>query len=300
MTKPIYCPIDNESATFLFRKWSFSHYRCDTCGLRFVWPLPEPEIIRSVYGEGYRPDPHKPDYQAEGRAYAQTSRENLLIDLPNGFATSGLRLLDVGCGFGFFLEAVRQDFRHVCGVEISEPQRVLALETLGLKVPKGDATSIPFGDESVDVVTILDVLEHLPNPRAGLQEAKRVLTPGGLLVIATPNPESMTARILGQRWIYYTPPEHLHLFPPRSLVSFVEKEGFEVLRVRTESLLLHHLLEAWRGPKTERAAIRRSDARISRAIRRRRLLKAVKDTINAVLAHWHVGDKLRIIAQKRP
>ena len=299
MTKTVCCPLDKGNATFLFKKDGYPHFRCDACGLRFLWPLPEPEAIRAVYGEDYRPDPHDPAYLAEGRAYGQTSRGKFLGDLPKGYSTIDRMLLDVGCGFGFFLEAVREDFRCVRGVELSEPQRAFAIGSLGLDVLDGEAASILLADESVDLVTMLDVLEHLPDPQGGLREARRVLTPGGLLVIVTPNPESLTARLLGHRWVYYTPPEHLHLFPPRSLVGLMGREGFEVLGVRTDSLLIHHILEVRRKPEDQTAAMRRSTARASQALRRSRLLNVAKNAANALLAHWHVGDSLRLVARKR-
>ena len=282
MTKLVSCPLDNGEAALLFTKRGYPHYFCHSCGLYFFWPLPETEAILSVYGEGYRPDPHDPNYQEEGRAYAQTLRKNFYIDLPKGFVTRERTLLDIGCGFGFFLDAVRKDFKRVCGVEISEPLRAFAQKDLGLDILEGHASSIPLGDGSLDVVTVLDVLEHLPVPQACLQEICRVLKPGGILIVATPNTASLTARLLGQRWIYFTPPEHLHLFCPRTLVGFLNREGFEVLKVRTDSLLIHHILVARRErEENERAAMWLSTAKISRAIRRRRLLKAVKDATNA-------------------
>ena len=83
------------------------------------------------------------------------------------------------------------------------------------------------------------------------------------------------------------------------LVRFLEREGFEVLTVRTNSLLLHHLLEVWRNPEPERDAMYRSAGRLRQAVRRSRLLKLMRDATNALLAHWHVGDTLRVTARKQ-
>ena len=299
MTTHARCPLDDGHAVFLFQKDRYSLYLCDTCGLQFVWPLPEPDVIREVYGEGYRPEACETAYLAEGRSYAQTRREKFLRVLPDRCETKSNTLLDIGCGLGFFLEAVRGDFKQVRGIEISEPQRLFAQRHLGLEVLEGEAASIPLPDESEDIITLLDVLEHLPDPRACLREVRRVLAPEGLVALVTPNPESLTARILKQRWVYYSPPEHLHLFPPRSLLRLLEGEGFRVLTVRTDSLLLNHILEIWRKPEAREHAMRHSTAQTSRAIRGSRLLKAGKDATNALLAHWHVGDKLRVLARKR-
>jgi len=292
------CPLDNEPASHLFEKRGYPHYRCDACGLHFVWPLPEPEVLSAFYGEDHRPAADDPAYQADRRYASPISRETLLGDLPDGYSMRDRTLLDVGCGLGYFLDAVRKDFRRVRGIEVSESRRTFARKSLGLEVLEGEAAAIPLADECEDVIILWHVLEHLPDLGAALREVRRVLKPEGLLVIVTPNPGSITARLLGHRWYYFTPPGHLYLFPPRALVRFLESEGFGVLTVRTDTLLLHHLLEVRRSPETERAGMVRSTAWLNRTIRRNRLLKAAMDAINALLAHWHIGDKLRITARK--
>ena len=292
------CPLDNKPATYLLEESGYSYFRCDACGLRFIWPLPDLEVILSIYGEGYRQIPPVPATQANLRAGAQEKRKRFLGDLPDGFAPGDHSLLDIGCGLSFMLEALRQDFRRVRGLELSEPQRTYAQETLGLDVVDGEASVIPLGDECENVVVLWHVLEHLLDPPASLREVHRVLKPGGLLFIATPNPESLTARLIGKRWIHYNAPNHLHLFPPRTLVKFVEQAAFEVLTLRTDTPLLHHLSEVCRRSESRCAAMKRSTIRVQRIIGRSRLLKATVESINALLAHWLVGDNLRLTARK--
>ncbi len=178
--------------------------------------------------------------------------------------------------------------------------RTFAQERFGLDVLEGEAAAIPLADESEDVIILWQVLEHLPDPRAGLRELRRILTARGRLVISTPNPESITARLLGKRWTMYIPPRHLNLFPPRSLVRLLESEGFEVLTLRTYYLLLFHGLQVWRRPQTQRRAMLRQSGRIQRAIERNRLLKAAMVATNGLLASWHIGDIVRVTARKRP
>ncbi len=179
--------------------------------------------------------------------------------------------------------------------------RTFAQEHFGLDVLEGEAAAIPLADESEDVIILWHVLEHLLDPRAGLRELRRVLTARGRLVISTPNPESITARLLGKRWTMYIPPSHLNLFPPRSLVRLLESEGFEVLTLRTYYLLLFHVLQVWRRPQTQQRARSRSSqsARLQRAIMQNRLLKAAMVATNGLLASWHIGDVVRVTARKR-
>ena len=72
------CPLDNEPAAYLLEESGYSYFRCDACGLRFIWPLPDLEIILSIYGEGYRQVPPVPATQANLRAGAQEKRKRFL------------------------------------------------------------------------------------------------------------------------------------------------------------------------------------------------------------------------------
>jgi SAM-dependent methyltransferase len=126
------------------------------------------------------------------------------------------RLLEVGCAYGFFLEEARR-FYEVAGIEISE-QAVAFCRQRGLTVIKGvvNETSIAqFG--MLDAIVLLDVIEHLPEPRTTLALCRRYLNPGGVILITTGDFSSLYARLAGQHWRLMTPPQHLWYFTPQSM-----------------------------------------------------------------------------------
>lgn len=137
----------------------------------------------------------------------------------------GGRLLDVGCGNGRWMEVWSRWQRECVGVE---PHRPTAEEARrrGLDVRPGSLEDQKFPDASFDVVTFCHVFEHLPDPRATLREARRVLRPGGQLVLWVPDFESLLRPVFGRAWLPYEVPRHLWHFNRRTLGWLVREEGF--------------------------------------------------------------------------
>jgi SAM-dependent methyltransferase len=155
----------------------------------------------------------------------------------------GLEILDCGCGMGFYLMAIQQ-LRAVrlTGLD-EEPARLEFAEQHGIRANfvVGDVQALPFADESFDRVLMSEVLEHLPDDRAALHEARRVLRPGGILAISVPHarypfwwdPINATWTALGGRPIRSGPiagiwSNHERLYMPSQLDALVRETGFEV------------------------------------------------------------------------
>ena len=117
LTEPVCCPLDSGTTTLLFEKDGHLHYRCDTCGLQFIWPQPDPETVLAWYGEEWFQRIEDDITKGIRQVRARWQREDLLRDLLDVSPTHDRTLLDVGCGMGFFLEAVRGDFRLVRGLD---------------------------------------------------------------------------------------------------------------------------------------------------------------------------------------
>jgi 2-polyprenyl-6-hydroxyphenyl methylase/3-demethylubiquinone-9 3-methyltransferase len=96
------------------------------------------------------------------------------------------KLLDLGCGDGFTIRLIKQD-GDVSGIDI-DPIAVNRARARGIEGRIGSASSIPFPNESFDIVTSIEVLEHLEDPLSAVKEARRVLKPGGSLIVTTPIP----------------------------------------------------------------------------------------------------------------
>lgn len=141
-------------------------------------------------------------------------------------------LLDIGAGPGLFVSEARRRGWRAEGVEPSDASRSFARDRLGVELQAGGIKEL--GDipaASYDVVTLFDVIEHLPEPVAAMREVGRILVPGGTLVIVAPKFDSWLAYFLGKRW-YSIFPAHLHYFTDLSLGHALEESGFRIVSRR--------------------------------------------------------------------
>lgn len=143
----------------------------------------------------------------------------------------GSRMLDVGCGSGDILVLAAERGLQVTGVEFAPEAVAYAREARGLDVRQGTLEDARFEDASFDVVTMWHVLEHVPDPVGTLREVRRVLKPGGAVVVQVPNYGGLQARLFRERWYGLDVPRHLHHFTPRTL-----RRAFEAARLEWRAL----------------------------------------------------------------
>lgn len=138
------------------------------------------------------------------------------------------RLLDVGCGYGFFSkEALRQGF-EVHSLEVSSNQRAIAEQMTRLKPIPLSFEDFAGGEGTFRAILMSQVLEHALDVRAWVQKAYRLIARKGVLAIALPNFGSILRLVLQERDPYICPPEHLNFFNARSLSTLLGKQGFVV------------------------------------------------------------------------
>jgi SAM-dependent methyltransferase len=253
---------------YLFQGRSLYGVRCDACAIIFVEPQPSRDEIAGMYDEGYFTE-CSDTVGAHGRdAYmemAETSEAERLRAAARmdarvvRYATGRGRFLEVGCGPGFFLEAIRRQGWDVQGLEISSFAVTHAVERLGLPVIQGSVEIGVFPEGSFDAVFLGDVLEHLPDPRASLAILKSWLKPGGVLVVAVPSTMNLLSAKLGLT-VYRAkggfktlriPPYHLFEYTPRSLRGALERSGLEVVEIRQSAVPLGRM--GLRGTPLENA-----------------------------------------------
>lgn len=138
------------------------------------------------------------------------------------------RLLDLGCAYGFFLKEARPYF-DVSGIELAEDAaescRQAALPVLSGVADEANMATVG----EVDVITLFDVVEHLPQPRDTLALCCRHLKPGGVIVITTGDFVSLAARLMGAKWRLMTPPQHLWFFTRESLRRMGDLLGLSIV-----------------------------------------------------------------------
>ena len=140
------------------------------------------------------------------------------------------RLLEIGCACGFLLVAARERGFSVRGVEMSAWASQYARDTYGLEVHTGTLEAAAIPAESIDVVVMADVIEHLFDPPATMREIRRILAPGGRVLLLTPDVGSVMARLVGPRW-WGLLDDHYFYFSRSTLRRLLEQEGFAVERI---------------------------------------------------------------------
>jgi SAM-dependent methyltransferase len=197
------------------------------------------------YGAGQVPAWHA----ALGRALYLLPLRRAAVDeeireLP---AQSGGRLLDVGCGSGDWLLSMQGLGWRVQGVDF-DARAVQEARSRGLEIGLGSLEEQAYPDAAFDAVTLNHVVEHLPDALATLRECRRLLRPGGTLVLYTPNGASFGHAVFRAHWRGLEPPRHLQLFGPRSLGALLHDAGFADRRVGTvgSAFYWRHSLALWR------------------------------------------------------
>jgi SAM-dependent methyltransferase len=192
-------------------------YQCGRCGTVAQPSLPKGDALLDLY-RNMRDERYLEEEQGRRRT------ANRILDAIQQRAPSG-RLLDVGCGHGLLLDEARKRGYDVEGVELSTAAAAHAREALGLTVHP--ATLDQLEGRRYNAIVLADVLEHLDDPPAAIDRCARLLEPGGVLCLVTPDPASRTARLAGASWWGYLP-AHTFLLPRSTLKQLLDGKGLDV------------------------------------------------------------------------
>ena len=216
-----------------------SYRRCRRCGARARVAMPTEGELRLRYETSY-PRAFRPSRLGTPRGEMLSG----VLAEARRRTTPG-RLLDVGCGGGHFLRAARDDGWRGVGSDLSHAACLAAREAAVAPVTQAEATALPFRDRALDAVTLVNVLDHTARARRAVEEAARVLRPGGLLVVRVPNGpvHAAAARALGRlgplarlSGLDAFPVLHVFAFGRRALLRLLTGAGFEVLSVMNSGL----------------------------------------------------------------
>ena len=196
---------------------------CKTCGLVFTNPRATDEDLLAEYGSC-----EDEEYKEEGPA--RSINAYFSLNTIGRFIKKG-RLLDLGCSTGYFLNAARLQFDSV-GVEPSVSASGYARDTLKLNVTTGTLETLNPAPESFSIVTLLDVIEHVPHPQELLRSVHGIIEPNGYIYLVTPNIKGFVARLLRSKW-WGLRPAHIFYFSPETLGKMLENAGFEVVFTRS-------------------------------------------------------------------
>jgi 2-polyprenyl-3-methyl-5-hydroxy-6-metoxy-1,4-benzoquinol methylase len=230
----------------LYRLARMTVYRCHTCGLAFVQANSP-----AHRGHGH----HSADDDRLGSRYMQevfVDRHEFWLGywrrhvsrLTGLLNSSRPRLLDVGCAMGDFMLAAREAGWQTVGVELSAAQVEYAAR-LGLEVYATSFEEREFEPASFDIVTLWSVIEHVEHPKDMMAKVRGLLRPGGLVVVKTPNQDSLITNLA--RWSYivsghrYMLPvyddEHIYRFSAQALGKLLQTTGFQLVGIELEDNL---------------------------------------------------------------
>ncbi len=241
---------------------------CAGCGLRRLDPRPGPDSIGRYYGDasGYNA------YVGRKRGPMAQAAWDFLRDgysLPGGLPLGqrllrpftrglarwlfdinlsldgrrGLRVLEVGSGYGDILMYLKSRGCEVLGTDLSEAAAGQARE-YGVEVRVGNLTELGLAAGSFDAAILCHSLEHVPDPNVELGELARLLVPGGRLHVAVPNGEAVRLRLDGLNWAHLSHPLHFWYFDAANLGRMLERHGFRVVE-GPWSTTRHHAVKAW-------------------------------------------------------
>ncbi len=220
---------------------TFQVVRCDTCSLVFVNQRLSAEDNEQLYSEHYFAGDgfdHSTNYKLVASLEAKREESAGMIAKMRVLRPDrDLRVLDVGCGTGELLRSLQDaGYTRVMGVEMSGYAAELVQNTVGVPVLVGDLLDVVFPDDQrFDVITAIEVIEHVRDPMRFFQRVRDLLAPGGIFVYTTGNERGLYARVLGKRWPYIVPEGHLFYFNPKTITSYFTKVGLQAVDWRTLS-----------------------------------------------------------------
>ena len=226
MTDPILCSCCGTPARRAYALRECIYYLCPECHTYFMFPLPTPEGMKN-YAEQHYLDGVYAQYTKARELKVATCRERLKTI---GRYAQGKKLIDLGCSCGFMVEAALEAGYDARGVEFSEAAVKAAAPAIRERITVGDIHNLKGG--GYDVVTAFDILEHTRDPLGTLRQWATLLNPRGILVIATPNTDSLFRKIMGSRWPMLQPYQHTFLFSGKHFGRLLEKSGLHPLELR--------------------------------------------------------------------
>lgn len=259
--------------------------KCRACGFVFIERIPTIDELNLFYSKySYDSDSHLSPMTRESY--------NLLLDEFEQFRSKN-KILDVGCGRGWFLIEAKKRGWEVYGTEFSE-KAIEVCEAAGLKMKNGKLQKSTFSPEEFDIVTSFEVIEHINNPTEEISYIHEFLRTGGLFYCTTPNFNAYLRYYLKENYnnvIVY--PEHLSYYSRSTLKRLMRIYGFNSKRVLTTGVSISSIKISQRPGSEKPTSADSADEKLRTKINSRWYLRALKKIVNSTLTIFGLGITLK-------
>ncbi len=219
------------------------------------------------------------------------NRYNEILDQMEKYRKNN-RIMDIGCGAGYFLDEAQKRGWEVYGTEYSE-RLINLLSEKNITIHAGALNTSNYQDDYFDVITSFEVIEHINTPASEVNKIHQLLRKGGLIYLTTPNFNSLLRLRLKSKYNVIQYPEHLSYFTPKTLRKLFDSNGFKTIKIETTGISFTRLKTS-QGKSTQKILSGTSDdEKIRHAIEENKTLKIVKRLANNFLTIIGRGDSLK-------
>jgi 2-polyprenyl-3-methyl-5-hydroxy-6-metoxy-1,4-benzoquinol methylase len=256
--------------------------KCKKCGFVFCKNIPSADTLNEYYKHYGKTDFISP---------ITIKRYNEWLDKFEKYRKHNT-LLDIGCGNGFLLEQAKQRGWKVYGTEYST-QLVQVCEAKGITMYHGALSTNTFADLEFDVITSIEVIEHINNPLEEMQHISRMLRTGGLFFCTTPNFNALSRYYLKDKYNIISYPEHLSYYTPKTLKYLMQKFHLQPAHVETTGISITRFNQSTHKRAQAVVSATSDDELLREKIETRWYLKLAKQILNGMFQITGTGYSLK-------
>lgn len=261
--------------------------KCGKCGFVFSHQIPTLIELEEYY-DGYG----RNDYLSP----ITIKRYNELLDIFEQERKNN-KIIDVGCGIGYFLEEAIKRNWQAYGTEFTDEAMRINNEK-GINMQKGvlDPENYPTGE--FDIITSFEVIEHINNPQEEITNFNKILRKGGLLYITTPNFNSLLRHYLKDEYNIITYPEHLSYYTPATLHKLLKAHGFKKVWIKTTGISFTRFKRSTKRSDEKLISKTSTDEKLRQSFETSQGMNFAKDAANTMLTLMGTGDTIKALYRK--
>lgn len=262
--------------------------QCGSCSFVFSQTIPSEKELVDLYSSYGRDDYLSP---------VTIKRFHEILDRLDKFRKTN-RMIDVGCGIGYFLEAAKERGWDVYGTEYTD-EAVAICRSKGIKMQQGKLNASNYEAASFDVLISIEVIEHINNPSEETEHFSRIVRPGGAVYLTTPNFNSISRLLLKEKWNVLSYPEHLCYYTPRTIQNLFSRHGFRKIKTETTGISISRIQSSVTHTPEQSVSPTSKDEALRKTLESNKLLMLLKSLANKMLTIFGTGDSLKVTFVKQ-